>query len=254
LVGGEAMNYQFAKENITQHIIKYGVHVQPGLSPRQDKAKLQDYCNWLIEGFPLVFETLLVGPNQLRVQKSFLLANNKRAELPTFMLTARGPVFTMPQRLFIDEPQDLHIPERDKIFRKALDELKSRFVEQRVMRVGVVHEIVFDTGTVDSVEIVSSSFKNDVWRERAKNLRILLETPQEDKNVNLEIKPTYLKRAARGGAEVVTENKRFGIIVNVDINNRQVRDDLSRADISDVLAFANDYVPEELIRFLNNEY
>jgi hypothetical protein len=37
------------------------------------------------------------------------------------------------------------------------------------------------------------------------------------------------------------------------INNRQVIGDLTKAEISDILAFASDYVPEELIKFLNNE-
>jgi hypothetical protein len=47
---------------------------------------------------------------------------------------------------------------------------------------------------------------------------------------------------------------RFGIIVNADINNQQIKGDLTKAEINDILAFTNDYVPEELIKFLNNEY
>jgi hypothetical protein len=247
------MNYQFEKENISQHIVKYGVHVQPAITLKDEKAKLQDYCNWLIEQFPEVFETLLLGPAQLRVQKSFLLANNKRAELPTFILTGTGPVFTFPERLFVDQPQDLDIAEKDKVFRKAIDEIKSKFADRKILRVGVVHEFVFDTGTLDSIQIIASSLKNDVWREQIQNLRILLEAPRGDKNINLEIKPTYLRQSGPG-TNLPAQEMRFGIMVNVDINNRQIKDDLSRAQINDILAFASDYVPDELIRFLNNEY
>jgi len=247
------MNYQFENENISQHIVKYGAHVQPAITLKDDKTKLQDYCNWLIEQFPEAFETLLLGPSQLQVQKSFVLANNKRAELPTFILSGAGPVFTFPQRLFIDQPQDLDIPDKDKIFRKALDELHGKFPDQKILRVGVVHELVFDTAAIDSVEIIASSLKNDVWREQIKNLRILLEAPRQDKNINLEIKPTYLRRSG-ATPQVPSEDMRFGIIVNVDINNRQIKDDLTKAQINDILAFANDYITDELIRFLNNEY
>jgi len=247
------MNYQFEKENISQHIVKYGAHIQPAVTLKDDKTKLQDYCNWLIEQFPEAFETLLSGPAQLHVQKSFLLANNKRAELPTFILTGTGPVFTFPQRLFIDQPQDLNIPDRDKIFRKALDELHGKFPDRKILRVGVVHELVFDTAGIDSVEIIASNLKNDVWREQIKNLRILMEAPRQDKNVNLEIKPTYLRRSGPA-TNVPAEDMRFGIMVNVDINNRQIKDDLTKAEINDILAFANDYIADELIRFLNNEY
>ena len=248
------MNYLFDKEHISQHVVKYGVDIRPTIVLKQDKTKLQEYCNQLIEQFPEVFETLLVGPKQLRVQKNFLLPNTKRVEMPTFVLTHRGPVFTFPERIYIDEVQDLGIPEKDKIFRKALDELRSKFVGRRIMRVGAIHEFVFDTGEINSVEIIASNLKNDVWKERIKNLSIRLETPKEGKNINLEIRPTQLRRVGRGGGNVRSQNIGFGIIVNVDINNQQIKDDLTKAEVRDIVTFANDYVPEELIRFLNNEY
>jgi len=254
LLGGKKMNYLFDKEFISQHVVKYGVDIRPGIGLKQDKTKLQEYCNWLIEQFPEVFETLLVGPKQLRVQKNFLLPNTKRVEMPTFVLTNRGPVFTFPERIYIDEVQDLDVPQKDKIFRKALDELRSQFVGRRIMRVGVIHEFVFDTGEINSVEIIASNLKNDVWRERIKNLSIRLETPKEGKNINLEIRPTQLRRVGRGGGNARSQNIGFGIIVNVDINNQQIKDDLTRAEVRDIVTFANDYVPEELIKFLNNEY
>ena len=221
--------------------------------PEQDRTKLQDYGNWLVEQFPEVFETLLVGPRELRVQRTFLLPNAKRIELPTFVLTNRGPVFTFPERLYIDRPHELAIAEKDKIFRRAFDELRSRFPDRAVPRVGVVHEIVFDTGFINSLDIVASNLKNDVWRQKVKNIRLLLEAPTDDKNVNIEIRPTYLQHTGTPDGAVNPEDMKFGVIVNVDINNRQVTGDLTKAEISDILAFASDYVPDELIRFLNNE-
>jgi hypothetical protein len=248
------MNYQFDKEHISQHVVKYGVDVRPAIVLKQDKTKLQDYCNALIEQFPQVFETLVAGPKQLRIQNTFLLSNNKRAEMPTFILTARGPLFTFPQRLYIDGIQDLEIPQKDKIFRKALDEFRAKFIDRAIPRVGVVHEFIFDTGQVDSVQILASNFNNDVWRQRAKNLRILLETPMEEKNVNVQIRPTQLRRITRGDANTPAQDMAFGIIVNVDINNQNIKGDLTSSEVRDIVAFANDYVPEELIKFLNNEY
>ena len=254
LLGAKKMNYQFDKKHVSQHIVKYGVDVRPIIALKQDKTRLQDYCNWLIEEFPQAFETLLAGPKQLLVQKSFLLANNKRVELPTFVLSRRGPFFAFPERLYINETQDLDIPEKDKIFRRALDKLRSEFADRIVVRVGVIHEFVFDTGEINSAEIVTSNLRSDVWRERTKTLSLRLETPMEGKNVNLEIKPTYLRRMTKGGGSVPAGNVGFGIIVNVDINNQEVSDNLTKAEVNDILAFANDYVPEELIKFLNSEH
>jgi hypothetical protein len=248
------MNYQFDKEHISQHVVKYGMDIRPPIVLEQDKAKLQDYCNALIEQFPQVFETLIAGPKQLRIQKTFVLPDNKRAEMPTFVLTARGPLFTFPQRLYIDGVQDLDIPQRDKIFRKALDGLRAKFIDRAIPRVGVVNEFIFDTGQIDAVQILSSNFKNDVWRQKAKNLRILLETPTEDKNINVQIRPTQLRRLAGGGVNVPSQEMGFGISINVDINNREIKGDLTSSEVRDIIAFAADYVPEELIKFLNNEY
>lgn len=248
------MNYEFDREHISQHLVKYGVHLQPTILLKDDKAKLQDYCNYLIEQAPEVFETLLSGPNQLRVQKNFALPGGKRVDMPTFILIAQGPLFTFPERLYIDQPQDVDIPDRDKIFRKALDELRSRFSDRAVRRVGVIHELVFDTGQFDSLEIVASNLKSDVWREKVKNLSMRLEAPTEGKNINIEIRPTHVMRPGVSPVSIPEQDRLFGIIVNVDINNRQIKGDLSRSEVNDILTFAADYVPEELIRFLNNEY
>ncbi len=246
------MNYQFDKENISQHVVKFGVDVRPAISIKDDKIRLQDYCNRLIEQSPQAFETIVSGPRELRVQKTFVLAGDKRIELPTFLLTARGPIFTFPQRMFINEVQDIDIPEKDKIFRKALDELRNIFADKKVPRVGVINELVFDTDEIDSVRILASAMKNDLWREKVKNLTIRLQTPTQDKNINLEIRPTHAKRTSKASG-TYDEDIRFGLIVNVDINNLQIKDNLTKPEINDILAFAGDYVPDGLIKFLNNE-
>jgi hypothetical protein len=247
------MNYEFNIEQITQHVVKYGVDVRPTISISDDKAKLQDYCNRLIEQFPQAFETIVFGPSQLRVQKTFVLAGDKRIDLPTFLLTGRGPVFTFPLRLFIDGVHNIDMPDRDKIFRKALEELRDTLADKRIPRVGVINELIFDTGEINSVQILASSLKSDLWRERLKNLTIRLQTPTQDKNINLEIRPTFAKQA---GKEVLEygENIRFGLIVSIDINNLQTTNDITSAEINDILTFANEYVPDEIIKFLNNEY
>ena len=57
------MNYEFTIERISQHMIRYGLDLRPVLSLNQHRAELQDYCNWLIERFGGLYETLLSGPN-----------------------------------------------------------------------------------------------------------------------------------------------------------------------------------------------
>ena len=255
-VGSRRMNYEFGIEQISQHIVKYGVHLQPAIGLKDEKTKLQDYANWLIEQFPQTFETLMLAPNQLRVQKNFTLSAGKRVDMPTFILAGRGPVFTFPRRLYIDSPQNVDIPDHDKVFRKALDELRTRFSDRTCRRVGVINELVFDAGDLNSLEIVASNLKPELWRQQVANLNIHLEAPVEDKNVNIGIRPTRVMRPARPGQPpaVPAAEPQFGVMVNVDINNRHIKADLTKPEITDILAFATDYVPDELIKFLNNEY
>ena len=207
---------------------------------------------WVAQ-FPDAFETMLSGPRELRIRRTFLLPNAKRVELPTFILTGRGPVFTFPERLYIDRPHELDIFDKDKIFRRAYDELRARFPERTVPRVGVIHELVFDTGYVNSLDVVASGLKHDLWRRKATNIRIILEAPTDGKNVNIELRPTFLQRSGREEPPIAPDDMKYGVIVNVDLNNQEMPADLSKAQINDILAFANDYVPEELLKFLNSE-
>ena len=250
------MDYKFALQLISQHIVKYGLQIQPPLSHKDDRQALQDYANWLIEQFPQAFETLLSGPNQFAVQKAFLLANGKRADIGTFVLAARGPLFTFPQRLFVDQVQNIRIPDKDQVFRTALNHLQIRFADRKAMRLDVMHELVFDTGQINSLEIIAANLKNNLWVEQAKNITLHLEVSIEHKNVSIEIKPTYLMQASPALATTPAHIMRYGVIVNAGIHYQAAagpQAELTNADIDDLLTFAAEYVPEELIKFLNNE-
>ena len=248
------MNYQFDCEHITQRIIKFGIDITPAVTPEQDKTRLQDYCNWLLSEFPQTYETLLSGPKQLQVNRTFVLNDGKRVETPTFVVTPKGVVFIFPQRLFINQPQDIEISQHDKIFRKALDELRVRFADKKFPRIGVINDIVFDSDTFNSLDIIASNLKSDLWREKTKGLRIFLDIPIEDKNVNVEIRPTFIRRTGKDGIIAQETNISYGIVVNVNISNLQIPENLSKIQVNDVLTFAEDYVPDELIKFLNSEY
>ncbi len=245
------MDYTYTRENISQYLVRYGLELRPTLNLAQHRPLLQDYCNWLIETYPGLFETLLSGPNQLSIQKSFFLAGGKKAQFPTFVLSPRGPVFAFPRRLFVDSIQDINVGDTDTIFREALAELKSRFLEQKVARLGVIYELVFDTGDLDSTSLVASHLTCSTWRQRTRNLRIQLEIPTDDKNVNLQIRPTYVRQPAKDQPTGPGGRPRFGIIVNVDINNRQLSTDLPSDLADEILSFARDFVSTELMDFLN---
>lgn len=249
-------NYFFNEKDIVQHIVKYGADIRPAILVNQEKTKLQDYCNWLTREFPQLFETLLIGPEELRVQKKFLVGSKVRLELPTLILMPRGPVFTVPVKMQAEENyiEEFAIHDKDHIFRRAFEKLRGVFADRKVLRVGVVHELIFDTHDISSISLVASMLAKEVWKRGIKNIRLHLENPREDKNISVDITPALQQKVERRPTGLVEKkNVGYGINVKLDINNVDMTRNLESEEIRDILAFAEDYMKAELIRFLNGE-
>jgi len=245
-------NFIFNENDISQHIVRYGVDIRPPIALKQEKERLQSYCNWLIEHFPEAFETLLSGPEKTIIQKTFFTSGGKRAELPTFAMTRRGPLYTFPIRLLVEKAEDFDIPERNKIFRSALDKFRETFVT-KIVRVGVVHEIIFDCGNINPVDIIANAISKKVWREGLRNIRIHLENPEDGYNINIDLAPAYAQQVVRSPTGAKRKSIGFGIGVKLDINNQKMTEELDKDMVAAILAFAEDYVPDKLVKFLNNE-
>ena len=245
-------NFIFNESDISQHILRFGVDIRPQIQPRQEREKLQDYCNWLIGRFPQAFETLLIGPDKTVVQKGFITGGDKRVELPTFAMTRRGPLYTFPVRLLVEKAEDFDIPEKNKIFRSAIDKFKETFAS-KIVRLAVVNEIIFDCGNIDPVQIIANAISKEVWKEAARNIRIHLENPGDRCNVNIDLAPAYAQQVIQSTSGTKRKSIGFGISVRLDINNQKMTEDLDRDAIAAIIAFAEDYVPYKLVKFLNNE-
>lgn len=242
------MQYLYSKADITQHVVKFGVNLTPAFSPVDDKVKLQDYANWLVEKHSHSFETLTASPGQLVVKKKFHVESGKTVEIVTFALTPSGPLFALPQTIFIDSPQQVEIPDRFETFLDCVTELAKRFPTNNIFRVGVINEYIFDTGAMNSLEITKSVLTSQMWREKLSNISLRVELPLDDKNLSLEIRPTQLRKQGNDPAAAG-----YGIIVNADINNRISKQKLEMEDIQEVMKFADEYVPDSLISLLNSE-
>jgi len=245
-------NFIFIANDISQHIVRYGANIRPPIQPKQEREKLQDYCNWLIERFPKVFETLLSGPDKTTVQKTFFTSSNKRVELPTFAMTRRGPLYTFPVRLLIENIEDFDIPERSKIFGSAIEKFKETFAS-KIVRVAVVHEMIFDCGNINPVQVIAGAISKEVWKEGIRSIRIHLENPGNGCNVSIDLAPAYTQQVVRSAAGAKRKSIGFGISVRLEICNEKVTDDLDRDSVAAIVAFAEDYVPGKLASFLNNE-
>ena len=212
--------------------------------------KLQDFANCLIEQFRGVFETLLSGTHQFSINKTFNLDGGKQARLPTFVLTARGPAFIFPRRLFVGTPQDLDIGEVDNMFIEAMSQLRWRFSDKVIARINLTHELVFNTDQETSLDIAASYLAQSSWREGLRNMRLLLESTHNGRNVTIELRPVLQNLVTRPAAGPV-ENARNGIVVNANMSAVGSGKSVDKPDIENLQAFSEYFIPNELINYLN---
>jgi len=244
--------FRFDLDSISQHVIKYSVEVRPGINLELERTKLQDFANCLVDQFPAVFETLLSGPRQFNINKAFQLDGGKQAQLATLILTARGPVFTFPRRLFLGVPQDLDLGEVDNVFLEAMAQFRRRLSDKTIARVNLTHELILNTEQESSLDIAASYLALSQWKEGLKNVRILLESMQNGKPVAVEIKPTFQSPTGRPGASP-SENPKYGMIVVANLNASGAEKGVGRAEIEDLQAFSEYFVPQELLNYINGE-
>lgn len=244
--------FRFDLESLSQHVVKYSVEVRPGINLELERTKLQDFANCLVDQFPGVFETLLSGPRQFNINKAFQLDGGKQAQLATFILTARGPVFTFPRRLFLGVPQDLDLGEVDRIFLEAVAQFRRRLSDKTMSRVNMTHELILSTEQENSLDIAASYLAPSQWKEGLKNVRILLESTHNGNRVAVEIKPTVQSPTNKAGASPL-ENPKYGMIVVANLNAIAAEKGVSRAEIEDLQVFSEYFVPQELLNYLNGE-
>ena len=248
--------YMFDKTKIDQHIVKYGLDIRPTIVLKNEKQKLTDYCQWLTDTLSEIFETVLFGPDRLLIQKTFIGSDNKKIELPTFVLTGRGPLYSFPIKIMVGTVEDFDLPnrERENAVQKAIKEFRKRFPDRRLVRFGVANEIIFGCGNENSFEILSSALSKERWKQGITNLKIHLENPKEGNNINVDIFPVIAQQVNFDGSRLVTrQNTGFGISVIIDINNQDMNQDLNETQVAGILGFSENYMSNELYSFLNDE-
>jgi len=84
-------------------------------------------------------------------------------------------------------------------------------------------------------------------------IKIHLENPTDGYNVNVDIMPAYAQQVVEGQEGQKQKAVRFGVSVKLDVNNRQLDQDMEAEEIGAILDFSDDYLSNRLLKFLNNE-
>jgi hypothetical protein len=154
----------------------------------------------------------------------------------------------------LDEVEDFDLPHKDKVFTQAFRKFRQMFPDRRVPRVGMINDITFECGSsVTGTDILSDALSKDRWKEGLREVRITLKNPREGNNVNVELIPVTAQQVRRDSSGTQAQNIGFAIHVKVDVNNQDMSGDLRETDVRGIIGFAEDYVSDQLYKFLNNE-
>jgi hypothetical protein len=243
--------FKFTKNSIDDYTEKIGVDVRPTIEIGLEQVRITEFYRTVSKKYPDLFESLLMGPTEFAIQKKLIFPGKGEATVPTFSLSNRGPVFMVPRKISaLDVETDLP-PIADRIV-EILKDFRGGFPQCHILRVGVVHEYVFDCSPADSVQLIATRFTRV---GAVSEITVVFNKPRGGFNRLFTISP-MIKRLAQPGAPPTaepTEPAGYGVKVTVDFNNADMTKPLERDGICGLLAEARDFHEKEAFDILNGE-
>jgi len=246
--------FQFSKQMIDQHVIKYGADINPPLIVSEDRQIVQEFFNIASEKYPALFESLSQGPNEFVIKKK-VQVGGKAIEVPTFAITPRGAVFTFPLAVPGIHREISWTDDLDTRVIDSLDELMKMNKAKHVVRLGKIHELIFDINEADSIDLVRNRFA-PFLPEHSKEARIRWN--EGDDQFNRVFQLEALKRQTVqvreiGGyrVEEAAESMGFGISLRMDVNNVNMQQPLDEKKQKDVIEHANEVYDNRVLEILN---
>lgn len=240
--------FKFSHTNIDDQTQKVGIDIRPVIEPKLDRVKLFDIGKELVDKYPNLYESLVQSPTDFHIRKKFIFPGKGEVDLVTLAITQRGAVFVFPRKISIfDDETDLDrvediIPECVKIFRHI-------FPERKLLRVGLINEYIFNTGSLNSVKLIGDLFtKLSVPQDGEITLSINL--PTDDYNRKIELR-AVIKLEPVPEIQNRQQAKDYGVRVAVDFNNRDMNQNLDNSRILSILHDAKQFNKNELYAFLN---
>lgn len=243
---------QLTENDLSQHIVTFGFDVYPPIGVSDERTRLNMFYEQAREQWNTLFEDLATGDREFRISKTFRRhpgIQGPSTQITTFRLTERGPVFVFPLRL--DETGGATGLEDGMI--DTFNEIRGLFSQacpnRSIMRLGMVRDLVFDTGQTRCTNLVAD--QSSFAKADLAGGRIALLYCDEMYNHNLVLEPVSRAKLTRlGVGAVVNEPTGYGVHVQLDVNNRDVKGPLQESDIQGVLDRATGLWPEILLEFI----
>lgn len=238
--------------DVVQHVVTIGLDIHPPIEVRNERTRLNMFFEEVRERWPVVYEQATVGETEFKISKAFRERPGVQGPsfpLDSFVLTPRGPVFVFPLRLLDPVgPTNLEGRYRD-IFTEVCKVLWSRLPGHKVLRVGLIREVLFLTGETDCISLVSG--QSEWLGARLTGGQRVFQYQDDKCNIRLEFSPGRLGKVTQlPVGKKIEEPVGFGLKVKLDINNAEVLV-LQDADIEEVLDRAVGFWPDQLLEYLS---
>mgnify|MGYP001574160240 CR=1 FL=1 len=240
--------FKFSQTKIDEHTIKVGVDIRPVIECKLDRVKLFDVGQKLVDKYPNLFESLVQSPTEFLIRKKFIFPGKGEIDLPTLAITPRGVVFIFPQILSMFE-EEIKLNNIDDVSLDGLKIFRGSFPGKIFCRVGLVNEYVFNTGHMDSTELICSRFTK-IKVPHNGEIFLSINRPDDDYNRKIQLKAVQ-KTEKNPDIPGVDQVQAYGVQVIVDFNNRDMSKDLDDDRILGILHKARQFNSKELYDFLN---
>ena len=246
------MELSLGTNDLLSHVIKIGIDTYPQINIAIEQTKLSVFADEARNRWPQLFNRLEASSTEFVMHKVVRQTDTQPPVThPTLALSPRGPIFICP--LLAPPPVGPTGFDEDE-YMELFPDLRDTFLRSvggpDCLRIGLVRELIFDTGQARCFEILTSSttFQEaeligakgiHVFRDKECNVRITVDTVEIGRATQLPVGKT------------VTEQHAHGLAVSLDVNNHRLRA-LEETDIENVLTRARGFWPEQLLQYLNS--
>ena len=252
-------DFNFNFEELDHHIEKIGVDVRPQIDIKADALHIQDFYRAVSEKFPQLFEILVHSPTEFQIKKTLVVPGKAKLEMPTFILTPRGPVFQFPRKLAMFDHEFSWADDEDGGINAIVIECLEIFYEhvrlRNRLRIGKVREMIFSTNNIDSNTLIRERFAQGI-PDNAKSILIgwLSQTENDQYNCKIQllaVQKQNIPQPGIWGSEEQIRQRKFGVQVNLDVNNRDMSRPLNPDDMKIILDHSDSVFKGELLNILN---
>lgn len=237
--------------DLLHHVVTFGIDVFPPVEIPKERTRLNMFYEEASSKWGDLYEQLVASEAEFKISKAFTERPGRRPSIhmDTFTLTQRGPVFVFP--VLLPEPIGKTGLEDSPVGR--FDEVRKLFfsalTDRKIMRVGMVRELVFGTGDTACQQLLAT--ETSFSGSELAGGKSLLVFRDSRCNVRLEFEPLEIRKTIQlpVGARM-EQSAGYGVRVQLDVNNYAVRP-LEDADIEEVLERATGLWPDELLRYIN---